>query len=78
MGNKRLWAAMEQRNHIYEKAEMTNEDGTKLGEHFPAPAALLTNLVSKRAYPRQSHFHVAPGSSLISAASSCMFRSSLV
>src|SRR5947207_14230781 len=32
MGNKRLWAAMEQRNHIYEKAEMTNEDGMKLGE----------------------------------------------
>jgi ATPase subunit of ABC transporter with duplicated ATPase domains len=32
MGNKRLWAALEQRNHIYEKAELTNEDGMKLGE----------------------------------------------
>src|SRR5437660_2105263 len=32
MGNKRLWAAMEERNRIYEKPEMTNEDGMKLGE----------------------------------------------
>jgi ATPase subunit of ABC transporter with duplicated ATPase domains len=32
MGNKRLWAAMEERNHIYEKAEMSNEDGMRLGE----------------------------------------------
>jgi ATPase subunit of ABC transporter with duplicated ATPase domains len=32
MGNKRLWAAMEERNRIYEKPEMTNEDGMRLGE----------------------------------------------
>src|SRR6201990_1094222 len=32
MGNRRLWAAMEERNHIYEKPEMTDEDGMKLGE----------------------------------------------
>jgi ATPase subunit of ABC transporter with duplicated ATPase domains len=32
MGNKRLWAAMEERNHIYEKPEMSNEDGMRLGE----------------------------------------------
>src|SRR3954451_3127789 len=32
MGNKRLWKAMEEREHIYAKAEMTNEDGMKLGE----------------------------------------------
>jgi ATPase subunit of ABC transporter with duplicated ATPase domains len=32
MGNKRLWAAMEERNHIYEKREMSNEDGMRLGE----------------------------------------------
>jgi ATPase subunit of ABC transporter with duplicated ATPase domains len=32
MGNKRLWAAMEDRNRIYEKPEMTNDDGMKLGE----------------------------------------------
>src|SRR2546421_10049538 len=32
MGNKRLWAALEERNRIYEKPEMTNEDGMKLGE----------------------------------------------
>src|SRR3954468_21232669 len=32
MGNRRLWAAMEEREHIYGKAEMTNEDGMKLGE----------------------------------------------
>jgi ATPase subunit of ABC transporter with duplicated ATPase domains len=32
MGNKRLWAAMEERNHIYEKSEMSNEDGMRLGE----------------------------------------------
>ncbi len=32
MGNKRLWAAMEERERIYEKPEITNEDGMKLGE----------------------------------------------
>ncbi|MFZ0814683.1 MAG: ATP-binding cassette domain-containing protein [Candidatus Sulfotelmatobacter sp.] len=32
MGNKRLWAAMEERDAIYSKADMTDEDGMKLGE----------------------------------------------
>jgi ATPase subunit of ABC transporter with duplicated ATPase domains len=32
MGNKRLWAAMEEREIIYAKPEMTDEDGMKLGE----------------------------------------------
>src|ERR1700742_1965660 len=32
MGNRRLWAAMEERDRIYEKPEITNEDGMKLGE----------------------------------------------
>src|ERR1700686_5114293 len=32
MGNKRLWAAMQERDAIYEKADMTDEDGMKLGE----------------------------------------------
>jgi ATPase subunit of ABC transporter with duplicated ATPase domains len=32
MGNKRLWAAMEEREIIYAKAEMTDADGMKLGE----------------------------------------------
>jgi ATPase subunit of ABC transporter with duplicated ATPase domains len=32
MGNKRLWAAMEERDHIYAKPELTDEDGMKLGE----------------------------------------------
>ena len=32
MGNKPLWAALEERDRIYEKAEMTNEDGMRLGE----------------------------------------------
>jgi ATPase subunit of ABC transporter with duplicated ATPase domains len=32
MGNKRLWAAMQERDSIYEKADMTDEDGMKLGE----------------------------------------------
>ena len=32
MGNKRLWAAMQERDAIYEKAEITDEDGMKLGE----------------------------------------------
>ncbi len=32
MGNKRLWAALEERDHIYEKPEMSNEDGMRLGE----------------------------------------------
>jgi len=32
MGNKRLWAALEERDHIYEKSEMSDEDGMKLGE----------------------------------------------
>jgi ATPase subunit of ABC transporter with duplicated ATPase domains len=32
MGNQRLWAAMEERDRIYEKHEITNDDGMKLGE----------------------------------------------
>ncbi|MFI5073272.1 MAG: ATP-binding cassette domain-containing protein, partial [Terriglobales bacterium] len=32
MGNKRLWAAMQERDKIYEKSEITDEDGMKLGE----------------------------------------------
>ena len=32
MGNKRLWAALEERDHICEKPEMSDEDGMKLGE----------------------------------------------
>src|SRR6476659_3767931 len=32
MGNKRLWAAMEERDKIYSKPEMSNEDGMRLGE----------------------------------------------
>src|ERR1700726_1128851 len=32
MGNKRLWAAMEERDKIYCKPEMTDADGMKLGE----------------------------------------------
>ena len=32
MGNKRLWAAMHERDAIYAKHDMTDEDGMKLGE----------------------------------------------
>src|ERR1700729_4112476 len=32
MGNKRLWTAMQERDAIYAKAEMTDEDGMTLGE----------------------------------------------
>jgi ATPase subunit of ABC transporter with duplicated ATPase domains len=32
MGNKRLWAALEERDRIYEKPELTDADGMKLGE----------------------------------------------
>ena len=32
MGNKRLWAALEERDRIYEKLEMSDEDGMRLGE----------------------------------------------
>ncbi len=32
MGNKGLWAALEERERIYEKPEMTDEDGSRLGE----------------------------------------------
>jgi ATPase subunit of ABC transporter with duplicated ATPase domains len=32
MGNKALWAALEEREIIYNKAEMTDEDGSRLGE----------------------------------------------
>jgi ATPase subunit of ABC transporter with duplicated ATPase domains len=32
MGNKPLWAALAERETIYEKAEMTDEDGSRLGE----------------------------------------------
>jgi ATPase subunit of ABC transporter with duplicated ATPase domains len=31
-GNKRLWAAMQERHKIYDKPEITDEDGMKLGE----------------------------------------------
>jgi ATPase subunit of ABC transporter with duplicated ATPase domains len=32
MGNQRLWAALEERDGIYEKPEMSDEDGMRLGE----------------------------------------------
>src|SRR5205807_7469415 len=32
MGNKALWAALEEREIIYEKPELTDEDGSRLGE----------------------------------------------
>jgi len=32
MGNKRLWAAMEERDRIHAKPDLTDEDGMKLGE----------------------------------------------
>src|SRR6266436_5782215 len=32
MGNKRLWAAIQERDAIYAKRDMTDEDGMKLGE----------------------------------------------
>jgi ATPase subunit of ABC transporter with duplicated ATPase domains len=32
MGNKPLWTALEERDRIYAKPEMTNEDGMRLGE----------------------------------------------
>ena len=32
MGNKRLWAALQERDEIYAKADMSDEDGMKLGE----------------------------------------------
>src|SRR6516164_834465 len=32
MGNKRLWTALEERDRIYEKPEMSDEDGMRLGE----------------------------------------------
>ena len=32
MGNKPLWAALEEREHIYAKHEMTDADGSRLGE----------------------------------------------
>src|SRR4051812_42785069 len=32
MGNQRLWSAMEERDRIHEKPEITDADGMKLGE----------------------------------------------
>ena len=32
MGNHRLWSAMEERERLYEKTAMTDEDGMRLGE----------------------------------------------
>src|SRR5258708_20548719 len=32
MGNRRLWAATEEREKIYSKADMTDADGLRLGE----------------------------------------------
>ena len=32
MGNARLWSALEERDTLYTRAEMSNEDGMRLGE----------------------------------------------
>src|SRR5688572_7791733 len=32
MGNARLWAALQERDALYEKPDMTDEDGMRLGE----------------------------------------------
>jgi ATPase subunit of ABC transporter with duplicated ATPase domains len=32
MGNARLWSALEERDRLYEKADMTDQDGMRLGE----------------------------------------------
>src|SRR3954447_23276773 len=32
MGNQRLWSALEERDFLYAKPEMTDEDGMRLGE----------------------------------------------
>src|SRR5690242_11079822 len=32
MGNRRLWNALEEREHLYAKHEMTDADGMRLGE----------------------------------------------
>jgi ATPase subunit of ABC transporter with duplicated ATPase domains len=32
MGNKRLWSALEERERLYAKASLTNQDGMRLGE----------------------------------------------
>src|SRR5665213_4557517 len=32
MGNKPLWAALEERDHLYAKTDLTDEDGMRLGE----------------------------------------------
>src|SRR6202161_804634 len=32
MGNKGLWAALEERDRVYAKSELTDEDGMRLGE----------------------------------------------
>ncbi len=32
MGNHRLWSALEEREHLYEKAALTDQDGMRLGE----------------------------------------------
>src|SRR5918994_6287102 len=32
MGNARLWNALQERDHLYEKTSLTNEDGMRLGE----------------------------------------------
>src|SRR5256885_17067581 len=32
MGNRRLWSALEEREHLYAKDGMTDEDGMRLGE----------------------------------------------
>src|ERR1051325_1256681 len=32
MGNKRLWSALQEREHLYAKSAMTDADGMRLGE----------------------------------------------
>ena len=72
MGNKPLWAAMEERDRIYEKPELTDADGMRLGElegvigdedgyTAESDAAVLLDGLDIRRVASQPHDGRAPG-----------------
>ena len=51
MGNAPLWAAMEERESLYNKADLTDEDGSRLGELEGVSSATRTVMRLSRTPP---------------------------
>ena len=46
MGNQRLWKALEERDALYARSDMSNEDGMRLGELEVLSAAKIADLLA--------------------------------